>query len=110
LSIIRANLSIFLKTFFYAFNLPKNSVFLLENNQLSDKDIYTEGRDSNSILQDAFGLAEVEERFRNELQDIYTLIEVENGTGAQEKLEKLIEKRGENDREIVRMKSYIDFL
>jgi hypothetical protein len=83
-------------------------VFLLEDNKISDRDIYTEGRDSNSILQDAFHVPIVEEEYEREINEIYYLIDEHNLEKAQTKLEKLKEKRGEDDREVLRMQSYID--
>ncbi len=91
-------------------HLPRESVFLLEDNKISDREIYTEGRDSNSILQDAFHVPKYEKEYEKELNDIYHLIDKYDGKNAQELLEKLKEKRGENDIEIMRMQSYIDLL
>jgi len=91
-------------------HLPRESVFLLEDNKISDREIYTEGRDSNSILQDAFHVPKYEKEYEKELNDIYHLIDKYDGKNAQELLEKLKEKRGENDLEIMRMQSYIDLL
>ncbi|NMF60419.1 AAA family ATPase [Pseudanabaena yagii] len=91
-------------------HLPRESVFLLEDNKISDREIYTEGRDSNSILQDAFHVPKYEKEYEKELNEIYHLIDKYDGKNAQELLEKLKEKRGENDLEIMRMQSYIDLL
>ena len=91
-------------------HVSKESVFLLEDNKISDREIYTEGRDSNSILQDVFHVPELEKEYEMEIKEIYTLIsnyDIENAT---DKLEKLKEKRGEYDREVNRMQSYIDIL
>ena len=83
---------------------------LLEDNKISNREIYTEGRDSNSILQDAFHVPKYEKEYEKELNEIYHLIDKYDGKNAQELLEKLKEKRGENDLEIMRMQSYIDLL
>lgn len=91
-------------------HIPRESVFLLEDNKISDREIYTEGRDSNSILQDAFQLPKYEKEYENKLREIYRLIDNDDGKNAQELLEKLKEKRGENDLEVMRMQSYIDLL
>ncbi len=91
-------------------HLSRESVFLLEDNKISDREIYTEGRDSNSILQDAFQLPKYEKEYENKLREIYRLIDNDDGKNAQELLEKLKEKRGENDLEVMRMQSYIDLL
>jgi hypothetical protein len=47
---------------------------------------------------------------KKKLNDIYHLIDKYDGKNAQELLENLKEKRGENDIEIMRMQSYIDLL
>ncbi|BBC24251.1 AAA family ATPase [Pseudanabaena sp. ABRG5-3] len=91
-------------------HLPRESVFLLEDNKISDREIYTEGRDSNSILLDAFHVPEVDKEYEVEIKEIYDLISNYDAENAQQKLEKLKEKRGEYDREIMRMQSYIDIL
>jgi AAA15 family ATPase/GTPase len=91
-------------------HLSRESVFLLEDNKISDREIYTEGRDSNSILQDAFHLPKYEKEYENKLREIYHLIDNDDGKNAQELLEKLKEKRGDNDLEVMRMQSYIDLL
>jgi predicted ATP-binding protein involved in virulence len=44
-------------------HIPRESVFLLEDNKISDREIYTEGRDSNSILQDAFHVPKYEKEY-----------------------------------------------
>ena len=89
-------------------HIARDSVFLLEDNKISERDIYTEGRDSNSILQDAFHVPIVEEEYEREINEIYYLIDEHNLEKAQMKLEKLKEKRGEDDREVLRMESFID--
>lgn len=89
-------------------HIARDSVFLLEDNKISERDIYTEGRDSNAILQDAFHLSIIEKEDQREIDDIYHLIDEHNVKKAQMKLDKLKEKRGENDREVLRMQSYID--
>lgn len=91
-------------------HLSRESVFLLEDNQISDREIYTEGRDSNSILQDAFHVPKYAEEYEKELNEIYRLIDSYDGENAQDMLDKLIEKRGESDLEVMRMQSYIDLL
>jgi predicted ATP-binding protein involved in virulence len=91
-------------------HLSRESVFLLEDNKISDREIYTEGRDSNSILQDAFHLPKYEKEYENKLREIYRLIDNDDGKNAQELLEKLKEKRGDNDLEVTRMQSYIDLI
>ena len=91
-------------------HLPKESVFLLEDNKISDQEIYTEGRDSNSILLDAFQVPEIDKEYEVEIKEIYNLISKYDVENALKKLENLKEKRGEYDREVMRMQSYIDIL
>ncbi len=91
-------------------HLPRESVFLLEDNKISDREIYTEGRDSNSILLDAFQVPEIDKEYEVEIKEIYNLISKYDVENALKKLENLKEKRGEYDREVIRMQSYIDIL
>lgn len=90
--------------------VPGKSVFILENFQISPKEIYTEGRDSNSILEDVFGYPELDEDSQMQVQTIYDQIDIGNADTAKKLLADFIKKRGENDREVVRMQSFIDFL
>jgi len=91
-------------------HVSKESVFLLEDNKISDREIYTEGRDSNSILQDVFHVPKYAEEYEKELDEIYHLIDSYDEKNALELLKKLKEKRGDNDLEVMRMQSYIDLL
>ena len=90
--------------------VKKEGVFVLKNGTVDNNDIYTEGRDSNSILQDVFGVPEVDEKTAQELHDIYHCIDEGNTDIAQQKLLKLLQKRGSNDREVVRIQSFIDMI
>lgn len=91
-------------------HLSRESVFLLEDNEISDREIYTEGRDSNSILLDAFQVPEIDKEYEVEIKEIYNLISKYDVENALKKLENLKDKRGEYDREVMRMQSYIDIL
>ncbi len=90
--------------------VSKESIFVLKDYQIQSGQVFTEGRDSNSILQDVFEVPELEEQYRREIAQIYTLIEKGDAKEAQKYLRSLILRRGEQDREVQRITGYLDIL
>ncbi|MFN0216248.1 MAG: AAA family ATPase [Saprospiraceae bacterium] len=90
--------------------LPKECVFLLKDNQIESGEVFTEGRDTNSILKDVFKVPELEEKDEKEINKIYVLIEEGEKEQAEKMLINLLPKRGEGDREVQRIMSYLDFI
>ncbi|MFN0034567.1 MAG: AAA family ATPase [Saprospiraceae bacterium] len=90
--------------------VPKESIFILKDFKVERGSVFTEGRDSNSLLQDVFEVPELEEQYQKELNDIYALIDQGDKPQAEQLLAQLLSKRGEGDREIQRIMSYLEFL
>jgi predicted ATP-binding protein involved in virulence len=87
------------------------SVFVLEDNQIKSDKIFTEGRDSNSILEDVFETPVLDRIDQNEVNQVYDLIVEGKKAQAESMLNQtLLPKRGESDREVQRIKSYLEFL
>jgi predicted ATP-binding protein involved in virulence len=83
-------------------NVPKESIFLLKNNEAERLSAYTQGRDSNSILQDVFHVGKRPEKEQGELDEFYRQLENKNAPEALRILEGLENQWGDSDAEIVR--------
>ncbi|WP_375559409.1 AAA family ATPase [Bernardetia sp. OM2101] len=91
--------------------LEKENVFMLtENGQVSNAHIHTKGRSYQSILLDFMNVAERPKEYAQKLDDLYRLIDDENIEEANKKLAELIKDFGENDPEILRAQTMIDFI
>lgn len=90
---------------------PKESVFILRNGEvLPSEGIFIEGRDSNSILQDIFGVEKRPKEEQGELDRFYHLLEQKDENAALRILKKLELKWGMYDVEIVRANLYFQDL
>lgn len=86
-------------------SVPNESIFVLQDNQLINNNFYNEGRDTNSILQEAFGLSKRPKEFNDKLIEFYQLLETEDYKSLQKAesiLKDLTLKWGTLDTEIVR--------
>ena len=90
-------------------NLKKEEVFILKDNKIVEVTPHIEGRDSNSILYELFGVEERHERFKNKLKQLYNAIDDENLSEAKEILAELTAAFGEQDTEIVRANLHLSF-
>lgn len=89
----------------------KENVFLLEDFKVVPTIPHTFGKDSNSILNDLFGVGERLNEAKKEFQELYHLIDDENKKEeAERKLIEMEEKYGNDDVEVVRAKLHFDFL
>jgi predicted ATP-binding protein involved in virulence len=91
-------------------SVPNESVFVLQDNQLISNDFYNEGRDTNSILQEIFGIEKRPKEFSEKLVNFYELLEKENSESlheAEELLKDLTLKWGTLDTEIIRANLYL---
>lgn len=92
-------------------SVPRESVFILDNFQIKDYKPYTEGRDSNSILQDVFGVEKHTPHYEQLIEKLYNLIDAEKAKEAKAVLQEVTQYWGEGDYEVKRAKMYIeDFL
>ncbi len=87
--------------------VDKEHLRILKNGEVIHIPPYIKGRDSNSILEDAFGLPKRTVEYEGKLNKFYELVE-SNKSGAREVLDDLIKDWGETDEEIIRAESYYE--
>jgi predicted ATP-binding protein involved in virulence len=90
--------------------VPKESVFILEDGKLIEYSPHTIGRDSNSILYEIFGVKERPEWSQQKIDDCLRLIDDENWNEAREALEELSNLLGDNDTAVVRTQTVLHFM
>jgi predicted ATP-binding protein involved in virulence len=90
-------------------NIKREEVFILEDNKLVEHTPYTQGRDSNAILYELFGVEKRPLYFKNKLSDFYTALEDDNIDLAKIILNELTQFFGEQDTEIVTANLHLNF-
>jgi predicted ATP-binding protein involved in virulence len=90
--------------------VPKESVFILENGKLVEYSPHTLGRDSNSILYEIFNVKERPEWSQQEIDHCLDLIDNEKWDKAREILKDLSNRLGENDTAVVQAQSILHFM
>jgi predicted ATP-binding protein involved in virulence len=91
-------------------NIDRKNVFIIEDFQFK-KSPHTLGRDSNSILDEVFGVSERPEKYQKEFEELYRLIDnPDTADEAGKKLKQMIQEFGTNDPEIERAKMHYEFL
>ena len=95
--------------------VPRESLFILKDavkngqnvKEIEKGNIFTEGRDSNALLADVFGIDKRPVEFANQLAEFYKYLEEENLTNAVLIFDKLKDLWGENDSDILRANLYL---
>ena len=95
--------------------MPQESLFILKDitkngqnsREIEKGNTFTEGRDSNAILADVFGIDKRPNEFAQQLGTFYQYLEEEKLSEAQAIFEKLKAKWGENDTDILRANLYL---
>lgn len=87
----------------------KENVIILEDSELVEVTPYTFGKDSNSILYELMGVTERPLEVQEQLNECFQLIDDNKIEEAKLKLQKLTALLGENDPELVRANTLIDF-
>jgi len=90
-------------------SVKKEETFILENGALVKNTPHTQGRDSNSILYELFGVEERPKIYRDKINTFYDALEDEKISEAKEILAELTELFGEQDTEIVRANLHLNF-
>jgi predicted ATP-binding protein involved in virulence len=90
-------------------SVKKEEIFILEDGALVKNTTHTQGRDSNSILYELFGVEERPKIYRDKINAFYDALEDEKIVEAKEILAELTELFGEQDTEIVRANLHLDF-
>lgn len=87
----------------------RENVFILEDSEVLEVTPYTFGRDSNSILSEVMGVEKRPIKVQEQLDSCFELIDDGRLEEAKIELKKLSELLGQNDSEIVRAYTLIDF-
>lgn len=90
-------------------NLKKEEVFILKDNKISEFKPYVEGRDSNSILSEIFGVSERPKIFQDKLNEVYKAIDNQELEEARKLLKNLEEYWGASDTEILKADLNLSF-
>lgn len=90
-------------------NVKKEEIFILEDNIIVKNTPNVEGRDSNSILYDLYGVEERPEKYKEKLNEFYGALDDEKIERAKDILSSLTEIFGEEDIEIVKANLHLDF-
>ena len=91
-------------------SIPKEGVFIIKDGKATNENIYTEGRDSSSILREIFGYENQNIEIKALLDKISEFIAAYDTENAQNALDELAEKWGQQALEVQRLQSYIDIL
>lgn len=90
--------------------VPARSVILLDQFQRAELPAGTLGRDSNAILTEIMGVTERPQATADRIHEIARMIDREELRAAREALDALARQLGEQDSEVVRLRSLIGFL
>ncbi len=88
---------------------PRHIIVLSDFKALEEKP-YTYGRDANSILYELMGVEKRPEEIQKQIDKVYELVDEEKIEDARKLLRVLSEDLGENDHEIIRARTHIDFM
>lgn len=90
--------------------VPNDAVYVIKNFQFYRPGAPTEGRDSNSILEEVMGTPERPQDVKEELEKIAALIDNERYADAHKHLDVIAERLTESDNEIVRLRVLLHFM
>ncbi|MBK9032152.1 MAG: AAA family ATPase [Myxococcales bacterium] len=88
--------------------VERGQVRLFDNNQLVDVNLFVEGRASNELLEDVFGVPARPEATARELDELFHLLDVEDYAGARRKFDDLKPQLGPDDAAMVRARWILD--
>jgi predicted ATP-binding protein involved in virulence len=88
----------------------RENVFILEDSKILEFTPHTFGRDSNSILFEVMGVKKRPVKMQERIDKCFEMIDNDNLEEAKLELQKLSELLGNNDPELVRAYTLIDFL
>jgi predicted ATP-binding protein involved in virulence len=89
-------------------SVSRSQIRLLDRNHLVAEDPHVEGRDSNAILEDVFGVPSRPEDVQAEIDALYRLIEDEDFAAARKQLAALAERLGPDDAAMIRARWILD--
>ncbi len=91
-------------------NVHRSNILILENWEIVEETPYSYGRDTNSILYELMGVEERPREIRERLDECFHLIDSGETESAKARLLELRGQLGENDPDIIRALTTIDFL
>jgi predicted ATP-binding protein involved in virulence len=89
-------------------SVSRSQVRLMDRNRLVAEQSYVEGRDTNEILEDVFGVPPRPEKVQTEIAAMYRSIEDEDFAEARSRLAALQERLGPDDAAVIRAKWIIE--
>ena len=90
-------------------SVPRESIVVLDDFAIYDAPAPTKGRDSNAILEEIMDVPERSEESRAELEEIARLIDRDEQELARAAIDRLATCWGEDDREVVRLRTALQF-
>lgn len=90
--------------------VPNDAIFLVKNFQFVRPGAPTEGRDSNSILEESMSTSERPQDAKRALEKISALIDDEQYSEARNQLNEVAKRLTENDNEVVRLRTMLHFM
>lgn len=78
-------------------SIDKEKILILENGEESNNEIFSKGRDINSILYDFMGVPKRTEEYENKIDDLFVCLDDENIEKSEELLAELKKDYGEKD-------------
>lgn len=91
-------------------SVPSESIFVLDGGSVIYNPGYTHGRDANSILRELMDVSDRMPKIQEKIDECFRLVDDENLEEAKLKLKALNEILGNNDPDIIHLKTMIDFL
>ena len=89
-------------------SVSRSQIRLLEENRLVGAEPHVEGRDTNAILEDVFGVPSRPEPVQAEIDALFLLIENEDFAAARARLEQLQERLGPDDTDMIKARWLLD--
>ncbi|MEO7733885.1 MAG: AAA family ATPase [Kofleriaceae bacterium] len=89
-------------------SVSREQIRLLEQNRLVIEERHVQGRDTNEILEDVFGVPARPEQSQHDIDELFRLIEDEDFAAARARLAALQERLGPDDAAMVRAKWILD--
>lgn len=90
-------------------SVPRESIVVLDDFAVYHAAAPTEGRDSNAILEEVMDVPERSEEFQAELDEIARFIDRDQLDQARAATDRIAARWGEDDREVVRLRTAVQF-
>lgn len=90
-------------------SVPRESIVVLDDFAVYDAPAPTQGRDSNAILEEIMDVGERDDASQAELDEIAGLIDRDEREPARAAIDRLAIRWGEDDREVVRLRTALQF-